>query len=253
MLTHRERILAVLERRSPDRIPWIPRLDLWYRARLAEGTMPERYRGMSLREIERAMGLPNPARGARVHCERLEGIEVTTSQRGGESCREYRTPVGTVRERRVRSAELVGYAAGGLVTERLIATEDDLTVWRYIAEHTSYELCYEEYAAFDADVGEEGLPMVFAGDVPFHRFAMGLAGYEGAYYLLHDHTRAVEELLSVMEQVERERLWPILADSPGVLIRHGANLSSQMTPPHLYERYIKPYYTDLSALLSISE
>ena len=67
MMTHRERILAVLDRKPPDRIPWAPRLQLWYNARAAEGNLPARYRGMSLREMERAMGVATPAReGSRV-------------------------------------------------------------------------------------------------------------------------------------------------------------------------------------------
>jgi len=35
-MTNRDRILAVLDRTSPDRIPWIARLDLWYHARQVE-------------------------------------------------------------------------------------------------------------------------------------------------------------------------------------------------------------------------
>ena len=39
-MTNRERILAVLDGKSPDRVPWIARLELWYHARLAEGNLP---------------------------------------------------------------------------------------------------------------------------------------------------------------------------------------------------------------------
>lgn len=44
-MNERERVLAVLRRQRPDRIPWVARLELWYNARLATGTMPERFRG----------------------------------------------------------------------------------------------------------------------------------------------------------------------------------------------------------------
>ena len=40
MMTDRERILAVLDGKPPDRIPWVPRLQLWYNARVAEGKLP---------------------------------------------------------------------------------------------------------------------------------------------------------------------------------------------------------------------
>ena len=75
-MTNRERLLAILDRQSPDRIPWIPRLQLWYNARRAEGTLPERFRGMSLRQVEHALRLGTPARDGHVFAERYEGMEV---------------------------------------------------------------------------------------------------------------------------------------------------------------------------------
>ena len=92
-------------------------------------------------------------------------------------------------------------------------------------------------------------PFVIGGDVPFHEFGLRLAGYAEVFYQLADHGPQAEHLFKVMEQVERERQWPVLADSPAVLIRHGANFDSQMTPPPMFEKYIKPYYHDLSRLL----
>ena len=53
IMTNRERILKILDGELPDQIPWIPRLSIWYEANLATGTLPARYRGQSLREIER--------------------------------------------------------------------------------------------------------------------------------------------------------------------------------------------------------
>ena len=67
LMTNRERVLAVLAGEPPDRIPWIARLQLWYNARTAEGTMPERFRGRSLREVEQMVGTGNPARDSRVY------------------------------------------------------------------------------------------------------------------------------------------------------------------------------------------
>ena len=66
-MTDRERILAVLAGRRPDRIPWIPRLLLWYNAHSRAGTLPARYRGMTLREVERDLGVGTPARRAHLH------------------------------------------------------------------------------------------------------------------------------------------------------------------------------------------
>ena len=45
-MTNRERILAIIEKRKADRIPWIPRLQIWYKAHKSAGTLPDEYREM---------------------------------------------------------------------------------------------------------------------------------------------------------------------------------------------------------------
>ena len=65
-MTNRERILAVLDRKSPDRVPWIARLDLWYHARMAEGNLPARFHAMNLVDVGRTLRTGNPARNGRI-------------------------------------------------------------------------------------------------------------------------------------------------------------------------------------------
>ena len=61
-MTNRERLLTIMAGRMPDRIPWIPRLQIWYEAHRRRGDLPERYRGWSLDEIERHLEMGAPAR-----------------------------------------------------------------------------------------------------------------------------------------------------------------------------------------------
>lgn len=55
-MTHRERILAAMAMKPVDRIPWAPRMDLWYVANRAKGTVPKRFEGMNTVEIARELG-----------------------------------------------------------------------------------------------------------------------------------------------------------------------------------------------------
>ncbi len=249
MMTNRERILAVLDRRSPDRIPWIARLSLWYEARLAEGNIPARFQGKSLLEISRILRTGNPAREGRVFTTRYEGLEVRPERAPGVLRQRFVTPYGEVVFGRILSKELEGRTDQGLPLEHPIQRVEDYRVLEYVAEHTYYDQCYKDYLAYDAAVGDEGLPMVSCGDCPFHYFLLHLAGYNQAYFEMVDHPQEFEHLLAVMTQVERERLWPVVADSPARLILHGVHFDSQMTPPKQFRRYITPYYKEFSALL----
>lgn len=38
-MTNRERIQAIIEGKRPDKIPWIPRLQIWYNAHKSKGRL----------------------------------------------------------------------------------------------------------------------------------------------------------------------------------------------------------------------
>ncbi|MCH8103335.1 MAG: hypothetical protein IIB28_09320, partial [Chloroflexi bacterium] len=61
-MTERERQIAILEGRSPDRIPWIPRMAIWYTAHRLAGTLPPEYQELPLSDIQQDLGIGASAR-----------------------------------------------------------------------------------------------------------------------------------------------------------------------------------------------
>ena len=248
-MNNRERILAVLEGRAPDRIPWIPRLNLWYQAQLRRGSMPERYQGLSLREVERKLGMGTPARRARVFRKVYRGIEVKVTQEGLKETTEFITAKGKVRMVRTGSEPLARQGINEkIIVEHPLKDDADYRVWMDVVEHTEFVPIYDQYREFDAEIGEDGLPMVLAGDCPFHAWLSELAGYEGGYFHLWEKESLVKDLLDLMTAKDKE-MWQVVADSPGQLILHGLHISSTFTPPAYFDPYIAPYYHEFSQLL----
>jgi hypothetical protein len=91
--------------------------------------------------------------------------------------------------------------------------------------------------------------MVGVGDAPFHQFLLQGVGYSNGFYHLADYPKEVEHLLAVMTEVQRERMWPVAADSPARLLLHGVHHSSMFTPPPVYEQYVLPYYQEFMPLM----
>ncbi len=128
-MTNQERVLAIMEGRRPDRIPWIPRLLLWHTAQTRRGTLPERFEGMSLRQVERALRLGTPARDGRVFVTEQRGdVEVTQRRDGTSTLFEYRTPVGSVTSRHRISEVLEDAGIGSLEVEHIVKEPADLAV-----------------------------------------------------------------------------------------------------------------------------
>ena len=246
-MTNRDRILAILDGKTPDRIPWIPRLQIWYNAARKTDTLPDEYHGMSLREVERAVFGGTAARDGYVYREELRDVEIRTHRPNDmETVTEYVTPAGTLSTRfrtteRLRSQGIQDAQVGFLLKRR-----EDYRAVEYLIEHTRITPAYDEYEQYERAIGDEGYPMVNCGDCPFHHWMRALVGYDQAYFHLHDHPAEVERLLRVLTDHARANVWPHLLDSPARLIMHGHHLSSQMTPPPLFEQYILPYYEELS-------
>ena len=56
MHTHKSRILAAFRGETADRLPYVPRIDLWYLANALPATPPRQHLGRSLKKISRAEG-----------------------------------------------------------------------------------------------------------------------------------------------------------------------------------------------------
>ncbi len=249
-MTNRERILAILDGKTPDRIPWIPRLQIWYDAHRHAGTLPERHRGRTLREVERDVFGGTAARDGFIYRTEIRNVEVRTHRRGRmDTLTEYVTPVGTVTTRLRSTDRLRQQGIQDAQVEFMIKRREDYPVVEYLVEHTHYTPAFEEYAQYEREVGQEGYPMVNCGDCPFHHWMRALVGYDRGYYHLNDYANEVERLLGVLTDHFREWVWKLMLDSPARLLMHGHHLSSQMTPPSLFERYILPYYEELSPQL----
>ncbi len=249
-MTNRERLLAIMEGRLPDRVPWIPRLQIWYEANRRAGTLPDAYRDLSFREVEREVFGGTAARDAMIYRIEIEEVEIRTHQvQAMETLTEYVTPVGTVTTQFRSTARLRGQGIQDAEVGFMLKRREDYPVVEHIIEHTRYTPTFEEYEAYERDVGEEGYPMVNCGDCPMHHWMRALVGYNQAYLHLNDYPNEVERLVGVLTDHYKETVWKQMLDSPARLLMHGHHLSSQMTPPPVFESYILPYYEELSPKL----
>jgi len=245
IMTNRERILAILAGQAPDRVPWIPRLGIWYEANRRAGTLPKEYLGRTLRDVERDVFGGTAGRDGIIYRTRLRGVEVKTHHPGPmETLTEYVTPVGTVTTRLRGTEHLRRQGIQDSEVGFMLKRREDYAVVEYLLEHTEYLPAYEEYEAYEREVGDDGYPIVNCGDCPFHHWMRALAGYDQAFFHLNDYPNEVERLVAVMTDRFRDTIWKHMLDSPAKLLMHGHHLSSQMTPPPLFRRYILPYYRE---------
>ena len=238
-MTNRERILKIVAGESPDRVPWIPRPDIWYEANRLRGTLPAKYREATLDEVRRDLGMGTWDQ-AEVYRAELRGVDVITHEEGRDAVTEYVTPAGTVSTRLRTSETLQSAGIVGQKVERLIKGPDDYAAVEYMVAHTDVIPIYDEFMAREAWIGEHGCPLVLAPMDPISQLMLDFVGYNNVYYHLHDYPRQVASLSEALLDLAA-RMQDVVLDSPADLVFSGSHFGSMMTPPPVFRKML-PYY-----------
>jgi uroporphyrinogen-III decarboxylase len=272
-MTERERILTAIRGGKIDRMPWVPRLEFWYRARLRSGNMPAELRGLSLYEVaerlgvgyyasvpdfthreeetdmlDRVIGIFNvPVLAYRAV---LEGVDRRVTRRGHETVVEYYTPVGSIRTAEVLTDEMLdGGASVSWVTESAIQSPPDFEVVSYIFSHLRLEP-RAGYVAQRKAVGDRGVAVGYAigPACPVHHIMKELLSVEQFFCALNDYPEKIERLAEAMEPYY-EGVKQLVADSDAEVVMLGGNYDDAITYPRFFEKYILPPLRDYADVL----
>jgi len=281
MMTHRERLLKVARGELVDKIPWVPRIDLWHNAHELAGTLPEKYRGLSVEEIHRKEGWPlhkvvpeylKPDKPddivhRAIGLYRLKefpydfefssdvDIKVEYENAGGESMThvEYHTPVGMVSVRHGITEEMKKSGASiTWVKETAIKSPDDYRTLAHIFGNLTLRPAYERFKAWKEAVGEDGIAvgqgLGIGCSSPMHFIQKTLIGATNFYYHYHDH-HAEMQLLSEALANAYNQLISVLMDSPVDAVLWSANVDDMITYPSYFEKEILPWCRKASEAL----
>ncbi|MGA2983871.1 MAG: uroporphyrinogen decarboxylase family protein [Terriglobia bacterium] len=273
-MTHRERVLAAIRGKVPDRLPWVPRLEFWHRARLRQGTLPPGLRSLTLTEIterldvgcyasipdftdvaeetamiDRTLGLFHlPVIPYRIT---LEDVDRRVSRQGQETVVEYHTPAGPIRTASVFTEEMLDAGASiPWITQHALREPRDFDVVGHIFSHLKIEPHFDGYLARRQEVGEQGLAIGYLQGTacPIQHIMKELMPLEQFFYALNDYPEKVHRLA---EQIEPffQQIQAIGADSAAEVLLLGGNYDDSITPPPFFERYIFPALRDYAEVL----
>ncbi len=250
-MTHRQRAIAAIRGDPVDRIPFIARMDLWYNHNFNRGTLPEKYRGWSLWDIQRDLDIGIFGFGAwsvKYYKRVYHNMQVRNYARPLEETTEYQTPYGTLRSRNLLSEELKDADITGMQVEHEFKDERDYDALQFLFENTEVVENFEEYSKVVEGIGEDGVALPFAGWLPMHYLMHHYMGYETFYYELYDHPAKVEHLHEALLEQYREII-KLGAQCPAEVIEVGANYVEEMTPPNMFERYLLPVHKESAQVL----
>ena len=255
-MTHKERMLAAARGEMPDRIPYAPRIDLWYHSNKERGTLPKHYAASSADEIARAEGwalhkvVPEfMDYGEDAVIDRLLGIyrmpcqsfhshlpndvEREVKKEGEQTHVAYHTPKGTVRGTILYSEEMRRSGVSiSWISEHVVKEPKDYDPVGYIFEHMTVSPEYDAFRKWSAPFGDDGLPSAYAviGGGPMHHILKALMEPTQFYYQHHDHETRMENLAEQIGVYYR-KTFAVVADGPAEMVQVGGNYDDMITYP----------------------
>jgi corrinoid protein of di/trimethylamine methyltransferase len=274
-MTKKERILMAARGEMPEKLPYVPRIDLWYNANSMTGGLPERHRGRTQDEISRAEGwalhkvVPefldirkpedNIHRGLGIYALKeivfdyrfSPNVEIKVRREGDYTHVEYHTPIGMVSTTTAYTDEM--RKAGASLTwidEHILKGPQDYKVAGYLFENLELVPAYDDFVRWQKTIGDDGVActMVALASSPMHHIQKEFLDATAFYFHYNDHQKEMRELAEKMELFFEQAL-KIIADSPAEAVLWGANFDEMITYPTYFGKEILPWIRKASDVL----
>jgi hypothetical protein len=259
-------MFAALRGEPTNRIPWAPRLDLWYNARSRTNSLPHRYRNATLNEIIDDLGwgshnviprfkdLRGPEddmhRGLGIYNlrtmpyqTRLHNVRVASSTQGDYTVTSYETPLGTVTTRILYDE---GMRSSGIsithIADHVIRDVRDYPVIAHIFENAEVEPNPSGFEEFCSSVGDRGIAVgyIALAASPMHLLQRELMTMEQFFYEMHDHSGELAACAGSIASYYH-RVFDAVSQSHAQVFLLGANYDNGVTPPPFFRDHILPW------------
>ena len=273
-MTDRERILAAIRGEIPDRLPWVPRMEFWYRARVRAGTLPTELRNLSLMELAGRLGMgyyhvvPDFTERANENdmIDRglglydlpvlpyetiMEDVDRRVIRAGQETCVEYHTPAGSITTVAIFTDEMLdGGASVPFISRHALREPRDFDVLAHIFSHLKVKPRLEGYMKRREEVGDRGIVIGFLTGTacPIQHIMKELMPLDQFFCALSDYPEKVEALAEAM-QPYYDRIQQCAADSPAEVVLLGGNYDDSITYPRFFEKHILPALRNYAQVL----
>lgn len=275
MMSQKERIFSAINGDMPDRLPYAPRIDLWYNANSARGTLPDKYKGMSVDDIARSEGwaihriVPEYKKPRKIEdslhrtigiwslkesvlkYELSPDIEVSYRNEGDEFIVEYHTPVGDIRTVTVYTEKM---RKSGIsqewVKEHAIKKPEDYKVVGYIFETIKLEPDFDDFISWKNKIGEDGIAATLGGRAasPMHHIQKYFLDDTAFFLHYSDYEKEMRSLVESLENFFNQTL-NIIAKSPAEATLWGMSYDEMITYPPYFKKEILPWLQKASEKL----
>jgi hypothetical protein len=258
-------MLATIRGQATDQIPWAPRMDLWYIAQRARGTLPAEFAGLDIVGIAEALDVACRAVGGDFtitgsHEISLLGLGLDTHPDypfrvelrtlpidcidDGENVKTHiQTPAGEVFTHLYRDARMTQNGITlPFVKAYAINSVEDFEAVAQVFDHLEVIPTPGAYVTFQQRVGDHGLAVAHGPRAasPMHLILHDLVAAEQFFYLYADSREALHRLAERIEPFF-EAVVDALATCDAEVVFWGGNYDQDITWPAFFETEISSW------------
>ncbi|MHA1339377.1 MAG: uroporphyrinogen decarboxylase family protein [Promethearchaeota archaeon] len=260
-INFKDLIFRTFQKKKIDRIVYQPRIMLWYNGNYVGYKSPpkEKYSPLKIPIKEREKNVPKDWFGktpVEIHKEINSSIRYTAETMGinyffrvrdkdakisikittdehGATLRKITTPVGSVSEKH----------SYGYKIEKMVKTEEDIKVAKYLVEHESFFYNSFMYEAAVEELGNIGVPQCYYWRSPYQACVLEYLGFERTTIWLRRKKRLMEDFLQFLEEHDKKN-YKVIINSDLQFLNFGENIDVNLCPPPQFEKYLIPFYEE---------
>jgi hypothetical protein len=218
--------------------PWpryVPDLTLWYPWHAERGTLPGRWKGMSLPAVCRDLGVPawRTVKPWRVE---LPGIEVRDTRTDAERTLRWTAPSGTLTSRWV-----LGPDGDWWRSEYPVKSRDDMAAAREVADARRYVMVPDEAVSIEKTESGNDMTAIELPQRPWSELFHAFLGWSEGLMLFLEEPDSLQAVVAALEK-KLQRLVVEAALLPGRMVLSPDNLDGQFVTPSAFEENLAASY-----------
>lgn len=236
-MSSRERLCAALRSKPVDKLPWAPLMDGYFTS-----SLPKQGFDFDLIQSAQYIGCDLMERHVASPREIFSNVTTRLETHPGGSREYFDTPVGSIYVERKNSGKT------SYICKHLVENIEDVKVFQYIAEHTSYEPCIQEFIDRDKEIGDLGIATLSGNMSPIQEFLQLIAGIENTVYLMADYPEEMDELFNTMQKRNLQQ-YKALLEYPCDYIFDYEDTSTTVMNLTMFTDYTLPVINEYSDLV----
>lgn len=243
-MNERDRLLAVLKKKTPDRVPWFADLGHWYRAE--SGEMWDLFSINNctdgIVDLHKEVKAGWYIEVGSIYEESYEGNVTREREIIKDTAFEaFRTPLGEITMERQWNS----ISSSWDIKKLMVETPKDLEVLLYTIERKVLKPKYENWEHMEKTWGDVGLGFPSLGYTGLGSLISYYMGVENTIYAIHDEPELIERYIDTYNRKFLEAV-DICCNSPAPHFIFTDNLSSEVQPPSLFMRYSFKHYKEVA-------